>query len=49
MSGYALTPLAKADVFQVWAFIARDSPAPLQIVAILQGKRNARRILRQRP
>jgi antitoxin ParD1/3/4 len=25
MSGYALTPLAQADVFQIWAFIAHDS------------------------
>jgi plasmid stabilization system protein ParE len=25
MSGYALTPLAKADIFQVWCYIAGDN------------------------
>ncbi len=25
MSGYALTPLAKADIFDVWTYIAEDS------------------------
>ena len=25
MSGYALTPLAKADVFAVWSYIADDN------------------------
>jgi plasmid stabilization system protein ParE len=25
MSGYALTPLAKADVFDIWSYIADDS------------------------
>ncbi len=25
MSGYALTPLAKADVFEIWRYIAEDS------------------------
>jgi plasmid stabilization system protein ParE len=25
MSGYALTPLAKADIFEIWSFIAQDS------------------------
>jgi antitoxin ParD1/3/4 len=103
MSGYALTPLAKMDIFDIWAYIAGDSleaadrveqaiydacafvaesPArghtradltsralrfwtltrypnytvvyrpetsPLQVVAVLHGKRNARRILRRRP
>ena len=103
MSGYALTQLAKADLFHIWSYIARDSEEaadrveeaiyeactflvdapgrgharrdltarpvrfwtltrypnysvvyrpdtePLQIVAILHGKRNARRILEQRP
>ena len=102
MSAYSLTPLAKADIFAIWCFIARDSeehaerveqaideacafvaespmhghsrtdltarslhfwtltrypnytivyrPAttPLQIVAVLHGKRNIRRILKQR-
>lgn len=99
MSGYVLTPLAKADVFDIWSFIAernedaadrveqaifaacafaaespmrghfrpglttrplrfwiltrfpnysvayRPETAPLQIVAILHGKRNIRRAL----
>ena len=103
MSAYFLTPLAKADIFDIWAYIAENSEtaadrveqaiyaacaflaqgplrghtrpdltarslrfwtlsrypnytvvyrpetAPLQIVAILHGKRNIRRILRQRP
>jgi antitoxin ParD1/3/4 len=103
MSSYALTPLAKADVFGVWARIAADNPAvadrveqaiydaceflaesplrghtrsdltnrplrfwtivrysnytvvyrpekrPLQIVAVLHGKRDLRRILRKLP
>jgi plasmid stabilization system protein ParE len=103
MSLYALTPLAKTDVFEIWSHIADDSedaadrveqaiydacafvaeapmrghsrrdlttrslrfwtltrypnysvvyrPAtvPLQIVAVLHGKRNIRRILKQRP
>jgi plasmid stabilization system protein ParE len=39
MSGYSLTPLAKADVFDIW----------LTIVAVIHGKRNIRRILKQRP
>ncbi len=25
MSAYALTPLAKADIFQIWIYIAEDS------------------------
>jgi len=25
MSGYALTPLAKADIFNIWSYIAGDS------------------------
>jgi len=103
MSGYALTPLAKADIFEIWSFVAennenaadrveraiydacafaaeaplrgherpnftsrrlrfwtltrypnytvvyRPETAPLQVVAVLHGKRNIRRILRERP
>lgn len=103
MSAYALTPLAKADIFHIWSYIANDSEdvadcveqaiydacafvaeaprrghsrpdlttrslrfwtltrypnytvvyrpetAPLQVVAVLHGKRNIRRILKQRP
>lgn len=103
MSDYALTLLAKADIFDIWSYIAEDSEeaanrvqraiyeacafvaeaplrghprpdlttrslrfwtltrypnytvvyrpdtAPLQVVAILHGKRNSRHILRQRP
>jgi antitoxin ParD1/3/4 len=103
MSVYALTPLPKADIFDIWSYIADDSEdaanrveraiydacafvaeaplrghsrpdftsrplrfwtltrypnyivvyrpetAPLQIVAILHGKRNIRRILKQHP
>lgn len=103
MSSYALTPLAKADVFEIWSYVAEDSvnaanrveqasydacaflaEAPLRghvrrdltdrplrfwvltrypnytvvyepetktlrIVAVLHGKRNLRRILRERP
>ena len=103
MSAYALTPLAKADIFEIWSYIAEDSEnaanrveqaiydacalaaeapmrghsrpdlttrslrfwtlarypnysvayrpetAPLQIVAVLHGKRNVRRLLKQRP
>jgi plasmid stabilization system protein ParE len=102
MSGYVLTPLAKADIFSIWSFIADDredaadrveqaiydacafvaeapkrghfrrdlttrsirfwtltrypnytvvyrpETAPLQVVAVLHGKRNAQRILKQR-
>jgi plasmid stabilization system protein ParE len=102
MSAYALTALAKADVFQIWRFIAVDSElmadrveqaiyaacafvaeapsrgharraltnrplrfwtltrypnyivvyrpetSPLQVVAVLHGKRNLRRILTKR-
>ena len=102
MSGYALTPLAKADIFDIWSYIARDNEdaanrveqeiydtcgfladgplrghsrpdlttrllrfwtltrypkytvvyrpetAPLQIIAVLHGKRNIERILKQR-
>jgi len=25
MNGYALTPLAKADIFEIWSYIATDS------------------------
>jgi plasmid stabilization system protein ParE len=103
MSPYVLTPVAKADIFDIWAFIAennetaadlveqaiydacallaegplrghtrpdltarplrfwtltrypnytvvyRPEMTPLQIVAVLHGKRNARRILGGRP
>jgi len=103
MSGYALTPLAKADIFAIWSYIADDyehaadrveqaiygacafvaeapmrghsrpalttrslrfwtltrypnytivyrpETAPLHVVAVLHGKRNTRRILKQRP
>ena len=103
MSVYALTPLAKADIFDIWCYIADDredaadrveqaiydacalvaeaptrghsrpdlttrslrfwtltrypnytvvyrpGTAPLQVVAVLHGKRNVRRILKQRP
>ena len=102
MSGYALTPLAKADIFEIWCYIAehneeaanrveqsihdacafvaeaplrghtrsdltgrslrfwtlarypnyivvyRPETSPLQVVAVLQGKRDLRRILRRR-
>ncbi|MFZ0419313.1 MAG: type II toxin-antitoxin system RelE/ParE family toxin [Candidatus Sulfotelmatobacter sp.] len=102
MSEYALTPLAKADIFQIWSYIAADSEeaanrveqaiyeacvfvaespmrghsrtdlttrslrfwtltrypnytvvyrldtSPLQVVAVLHGKRNVRRILKRR-
>ncbi len=101
MSVYALTPLAKADIFDIWSYIADDSEetanrveqaiydacafvaeapmrghsrsdltsrplrfwtltrypnytvvyrpetAPLQVVAVLHGKRNMRRILKR--
>ena len=103
MSAYALTPLAKADLFSIWSHIAGDSEGaadrveeaiyeacafvatepmrghsrpdlttrplrfwtltqypnyaiayrpetvPLEIVAVLHGKRNIKRILKQRP
>jgi plasmid stabilization system protein ParE len=102
MSGYVLTPLAKADIFEIWSYIAeanenaadrveqaiynacafvaespmcghsrrdltaralrfwtltrypnyavvyRPETSPLEIVAVLHGKRNIRRILKQR-
>jgi plasmid stabilization system protein ParE len=102
MSAYALTPLAKADIFEIWSHIAGDSveaanrveqaiygacafvaegpmrghsrsdltsrslrfwtltrypnyivvyrpeTSPLQVVAVLHGRRNLRRILKQR-
>ncbi len=103
MSAYALTLLAKADIFDIWSYIAEDSEdaanrveqaiydacafvaeaplrghsrpdltsrplrfwtltrypnyavvyrpdtAPLQVVAVLHGKRNIRTVLKQRP
>jgi len=102
MSAYVLTPLAKADIFDIWSYIAeanegaaerveqaiydacafvaeapmrghyrpdvttrslrfwtltrypnyavvyRPETAPLEIVAVIQGKRNIRRLLKQR-
>ncbi len=102
MSAYALTPIAKADIFEIWCYVAEDSEdaadrlegaiydacafiaeapmrghlrpdftsrslrfwtltrypnyalvyrpdiSPVQIVAVLHGKRNMRRILKQR-
>ena len=102
MSGYVFTPLAAADVFHIWSFIADDNPdaadrveeaiydacawlasaplsghvrpdltprplrfwsltsfpnyvivyrpgtTPLQVAAVLHGKRNLRRLLRER-
>ncbi len=98
MSGYALTPLARADIFDIWSYIADDNEdaanrveqaiydacafvadapfrgpapafprsrfwtltryrndtvvyrpetAPLQVIAVLHGKRNVRRLLRE--
>ena len=103
MSAYALTPLAKADIFHIWSYIAeynveaadrveqaiceacvfvaeaplrghsrpdltrralrfwtltryrnytivyRPQTAPLQVIAVLHGKRNIRRVLKERP
>ena len=103
MSIYALTPLAKADIFNIWSYIADDNEnaadrveqaiydacafvaeaplrghsrpdlttrslrfwtltrypnytivyrpesVPLEVVAVLHGKRNVRSILKQRP
>ena len=103
MSAYALTPLAQADIFHIWRYIAEDSEdaadrveqaiydacafvaetptrghsrpdltaralrfwtltrypnytvvyrpetAPLQVVAVIHGRRNLRRLLKQRP
>jgi len=103
MSVYALTPLAQADIIDIWRYIAdgsegsadrveqanydacaliaqsprrghtrpdltsrplrfwtltrypnytlvyRPETAPLQVVAVLHGKRNIRRLLKQRP
>ncbi len=103
MSPYALTPLAKADVFNIWSYIAqnnvdaadrveqaiydacaflveaplrghsrkehtnrpvrfwtlvqypnysivyRPETKPLQIIAVLHGRRSIRRVLRNRP
>jgi plasmid stabilization system protein ParE len=103
MSRFVLTPLARADIFDIWSYIAegsedtaarveqaiydacafladgpfrghtrpdltprplrfwtlsrypnytvvyRPETAPLQIVAVLHGKRNIRRMLKQRP
>jgi plasmid stabilization system protein ParE len=102
MSAYVLTPLAKADIFEIWSYIAdnsedaanrveqaiyeacafvaeapmrghsrtdltthslrfwplirypnysivyRPQTTPLQVVAVLHGKRNIRRIVKQR-
>jgi plasmid stabilization system protein ParE len=102
MSVYALTPLAKADIFEIWSYIAegsekaadrveqaiydecafvaeapmrghsrsdltsrslrfwtltrypnytvvyRPGTSPLQVVAVLHGKRNLRRVLKER-
>jgi len=102
MSDYDLTPLAKADIFKIWAYIAEDNEAaadrveqsiydackfvaespflghscqdltqralrfwtltrypnytivyrpetaPVQVVAVLQGKRNIKRVLKNR-
>lgn len=103
MRAYVLTPLAKADVFDIWVYIAENSESaadrveraiydacallaegplhghtrpdltarplrfwaltrypnytvvyrpdtsPLQIIAVLHGKRNIRRIVKERP
>ena len=103
MSAYVLTPLARADIFDIWSYIAESSEtaadrveqaiysacaslaegplrghtrpdltprplrfwtlsrypnytvvyrpdtAPLQIVAVLHGKRNIRRVIKHRP
>ena len=103
MNGYVLTPTAKADLFQIWAYIARNSEeaasraeqaihnacafvaeapmrghlrfdvtnrqlrfwtltrypnysvvnlpetVPLEIVAVMHGKRDLRRILKKQP
>ncbi len=102
MNAYVLTPLAKADIFDIWAYIAENSEtaadrveeaiyqacgflaqgplrghtrpdltprslrfwtlsrypnytvvypgtAPLQIIALLHGKRNISRVIKQRP
>lgn len=43
MSAYYITPLAKADIFEIWDYIFGDNEA-----AADSGKRNARRILKDR-
>jgi plasmid stabilization system protein ParE len=32
MSVYALTPLAKADIFNIWSYIAKDSEDAASLV-----------------
>ncbi|HEY6329592.1 MAG TPA: type II toxin-antitoxin system RelE/ParE family toxin [Blastocatellia bacterium] len=32
MSGYVLTPLAKADIFDIWSYIAADSEPAADLV-----------------
>jgi plasmid stabilization system protein ParE len=53
---YVVTLLAKADIFDIWSYtrypnytvVYRPETAPLQIVAVIHGKRNMRRILKER-
>jgi plasmid stabilization system protein ParE len=40
---YMLTPLAKADIFDIWAYIADDNEDAAD------RKRNIRRIIMERP
>jgi plasmid stabilization system protein ParE len=49
MSDYVLTPLARADIFDIWSYIVyRPEKTPIQIVAVLHGKRDIRRLLNMR-
>jgi hypothetical protein len=47
MSAYALTPLAKADIFQIWVYIADDSEEAGR-PGVIHGKRNINRVLKSR-
>ncbi len=47
MSVYALTPLAKADIFDIWCYLADDSEAAADLVE--QAIYDACALLAERP
>jgi plasmid stabilization system protein ParE len=45
---FQFTPQATKDLDTIWWFIAEDSRDPLQVVAVLHGKRDLKDVLEGR-
>lgn len=53
MKRYLLTPAAKADLVEIYIYsfliVYRPSTRPLQVIRVLRGARDVRRILERLP